>query len=101
MITGFSVLPLQATSLLGIAMAAFGGLVLMYVLGRFLFQGNPVPGFPFLASIIAVFSGTQLLSLGIIGEYLWRMYFRVMDQPPYVVRAQLSSKVSRDPTTDL
>ena len=101
MITGFSVLPLQATSLLGLAMAAFGGLVLIYVLGRFLFQGNPVPGFPFLASIIAVFSGTQLLSLGIIGEYLWRMYFRVMDQPPYVVRAQTSSKVSHDPTTDL
>jgi len=101
MITGFSVLPLQATSLLGIVMAAFGGLVLTYVLGRFLFQGNPVPGFPFLASIIAVFSGTQLLSLGTIGEYLWRMYFRVMDQPPYVVRAQLSSKVSHGPITDL
>lgn len=101
MITGFSVLPLQITSLLGLSMAAFGGLVLAYAVGRYLFQGNPVQGFPFLASIIAIFSGAQLLSLGIIGEYLGRMYFRVTDQPPYVIRAQLYSEVSRDPTTNL
>jgi len=99
MVTGFSVLPLQVTSLLGIVMAGFGGLVLMYVLGRYLVQGSPVQGFPFLASIIAIFSGAQLLSLGIIGEYLGRMYFRVMGQPPYVVHAQLNSEVSCDSTT--
>lgn len=92
MITGFSVLPLQITSLLGLAMALFGGLVLAYVLGRYMVQGSPVQGFPFLASIIAIFSGAQLLSLGVIGEYLWRMYFRVMDQPPYTTRTQLKSK---------
>lgn len=91
MITGFSVLPLQAASVLGVAMAGFGLLILAYVIGRYLIQGSPVPGFPFLASVIAIFSGAQLLSLGIIGEYLWRMYFRVMDQPPYVVRARLES----------
>ena len=96
MITGFSVLPLQVTSLTGMAMAAFGALVLMYVLGRYLLQGSPVQGFPFLASIITIFSGAQLLSLGIIGEYLWRMYFRVMGQPPYVVRAQLFSEEPHD-----
>jgi glycosyltransferase involved in cell wall biosynthesis len=101
MITGFSVLPLQVTSLLGLVMAMFGGLVLMYVLGRYLIQGSPVPGFPFLASIIAIFSGAQLLSLGIIGEYLWRMYFRVMDQPSYVVRTQLGSEVASDPSANL
>jgi glycosyltransferase involved in cell wall biosynthesis len=98
MITGFSVLPLQVASLLGLAMAGFGLLILAYVVGRYLIQGNPVPGFPFLASVIALFSGAQLLSLGIMGEYLWRMYFRVMDQPPYVVRARLESGVSNEPT---
>jgi glycosyltransferase involved in cell wall biosynthesis len=101
MITGFSALPLQVTSLFGLAMAMFGGLVLMYVLGRYLIQGSPVPGFPFLASIIALFSGAQLLSLGIIGEYLWRMYFRVMDQPSYVVCTQLSSEIASDPSANL
>jgi undecaprenyl-phosphate 4-deoxy-4-formamido-L-arabinose transferase len=86
MMTGFTVLPLQFASLLGFAFAVFGLLVLFYVIGRYLIQGGSVPGFPFLASIIAVFSGVQLFALGIIGEYLARMHFRIMDRPTYVIR---------------
>jgi undecaprenyl-phosphate 4-deoxy-4-formamido-L-arabinose transferase len=86
MMTGFSVLPLQLASLIGFGFTLFGLLVLAYVVGRFLIQGGSVPGFPFLASIIAIFSGAQLFALGIIGEYLARMHFRMMDRPPYVVR---------------
>ena len=48
--------------------------------------GSSVPGFAFLASIIAIFSGAQLFALGIIGEYLARMHFRSMDRPTYLVR---------------
>ena len=48
--------------------------------------GGSVPGFPFLASIIALFSGAQLFALGIMGEYLARMHFRMMERPSYVVR---------------
>jgi len=92
MITGFSALPLQVTSILGLTMAVFGAGVLAYVVGRYLIQGSPVQGFPFLASTIAIFSGAQLLSLGIIGEYLWRMYFRVMDRPAFVVRERAQSE---------
>lgn len=86
MMTGFTILPLQLASMLGFTFAVFGFLVLVYVIGRYLVQGGSVPGFPFLASIIAVFSGVQLFSLGIIGEYLARMHFRLMEQPTYVVR---------------
>lgn len=86
MITGFTILPLQFASLLGFAFAVFGLLVLFYVIGRYLLQGGSVPGFPFLASIIAIFSGVQLFALGIIGEYLARMHFRLMERPTYVVR---------------
>ena len=86
MVTGFTVLPLQLASMLGFGFAVFGVLVLIYVLGRFVIQGGSVPGFPFLASIIAIFSGVQLFSLGIIGEYLARMHFRIMEKPPYVIR---------------
>lgn len=85
MITGFSVLPLQLASLIGFAFSLFGLLVLGFVLGRLLIQGS-VPGFPFLASTIAIFSGAQLFALGIIGEYLARMHFRLMERPTYVVR---------------
>ena len=86
MMTGFSVLPLQLASLMGFGLAAFSVVVLIWVLGRYLIEGTPLPGFPFLASIIGIFSGAQLLALGIIGEYLARMHFRVMDKPSYVVR---------------
>jgi len=89
MVTGFSVLPLQIASWLGFAFAVFGGLVLVYVIGRYLIQGGSVAGFPFLASTIAIFSGVQLFALGIIGEYLSRMHFRLMDRPPYTVRNNL------------
>ena len=53
-------------------------------MGRYLLTGDSVPGFPFLASIIAIFSGAQLFALGIIGEYLARIYFRILDRPSYV-----------------
>jgi undecaprenyl-phosphate 4-deoxy-4-formamido-L-arabinose transferase len=86
MMTGFSTLPLQMASLMGFLFALFGLVVLVYVLLRFFLHGSGVPGFPFLASIIALFSGAQLLALGIIGEYLARMHFRTMERPSYSVR---------------
>lgn len=98
MITGFSVLPLRLASLLGFGFALFGMLVLLYVLARFLLQGSPVPGFPFLASTIAIFSGVQLFALGIIGEYLARMHFRLMDRPPYVIRDQIQHDTPKNET---
>ena len=91
MMTGFSVLPLQLASLMGFSFTLFGLLVLVYVVGRYLIRGGSVPGFPFLASIIAIFSGAQLFALGIIGEYLARIYFRMMDRPTYMVRSETSS----------
>lgn len=86
MMTGFSTVPLQFASVVGFCFTLFGLGVLAYVIGRFLYLGGSVPGFPFLASIIALFSGAQLFALGIIGEYLARMHFRMMERPSYVVR---------------
>jgi glycosyltransferase involved in cell wall biosynthesis len=87
MMTGFSVLPLQIASVIGFTFTIFGLLTLAYVITRYFIQGNPVPGFPFLASMIAIFSGAQLFALGIIGEYLARMHFRAMEKPAYTVRS--------------
>lgn len=86
MLTGFSILPLQLASLIGFAFTLFGFGVLAYVVVRYFVEGGRVPGFPFLASMIAIFSGAQLFALGIIGEYLARVHFRLMDRPPYAVR---------------
>jgi undecaprenyl-phosphate 4-deoxy-4-formamido-L-arabinose transferase len=89
MVTGFTILPLQLSSWMGLSLAGFGILVLFYVVGRFILNGGSVPGFPFLASIIAIFSGAQLFALGIIGEYLARMHLRSMEKPSYVVREEV------------
>ena len=86
MTTGFSTKPLQIASFIGFGFTLFGFGVLCYVLIRYFLQGAPVPGFPFLASIIALFSGAQLFALGIIGEYLARIHLRSMQKPPYVIR---------------
>jgi len=85
MMTGFTTWPLQLASLMGFALTLFGAGVLAFVLLRYLLTGGSVPGFPFLASLIAIFSGAQLFSLGIIGEYLARMHFRMMERPTYAV----------------
>jgi glycosyltransferase involved in cell wall biosynthesis len=93
MITGFSALPLQLASIIGFSFTIVGVLVFLYVVGRYLIQGGSVPGFPFLASIISIFSGAQLLSLGLIGEYLARMHFRTMDKPAYVLRSRVGELI--------
>ena len=84
--TGFSTLPLQIASIVGFAFLLFGVLIMVFILSKFLLRGSIVPGFPFLASIITIFSGAQLFALGIFGEYLARMHFRTMDRPTYLVR---------------
>jgi glycosyltransferase involved in cell wall biosynthesis len=98
MMTGFGVWPLQIASMIGFAFTVFGGILLAYVLGRYVIQGSSVPGFPFLASVIAIFSGAQLFALGIIGEYLARMHFRIMDKPAYTVRRTATPPAGPDGT---
>jgi glycosyltransferase involved in cell wall biosynthesis len=92
MVTGFSILPLRVASFLGFFFTLFGFGVLTFVLIRYLFLGNTVPGFPFLASLVSIFSGVQLFALGLIGEYLARLYMRTMDKPVYTVLETTDSK---------
>jgi glycosyltransferase involved in cell wall biosynthesis len=91
MMTGFSTLPLRFASLAGFGFTIFGFFVLVYVLGRYFILGGSLPGFPFLASIISIFSGVQLFALGVIGEYLAQMHFRTMDRPIYAIRSTTRS----------
>ncbi|MFQ5422349.1 MAG: glycosyltransferase [Phycisphaerae bacterium] len=86
MLTGFSVLPLQVASVMGFVLTGFGLLALAYVVGRYLIEGGSVPGFPFLASLISIFSGAQMFALGIIGEYLARTHHATMMRPSFAIR---------------
>jgi glycosyltransferase involved in cell wall biosynthesis len=81
---GFSTKPLRLASWIGFIMTLFGLAVFVYVVVIYFALGS-LPGFPFLASIIALFSGAQLFALGIFGEYLARMFDRSMDRPAYII----------------
>ena len=86
MMTGFSPVPLQLASIIGFLFTIFGFVILAYVVGNYFIHGGSVPGFSFLACMIAIFSGVQLLMLGIFGEYLARVHFRTMDRPSSIIR---------------
>ncbi|MDQ1520357.1 MAG: hypothetical protein QOI55_1430 [Actinomycetota bacterium] len=97
LVTGFSTLPLRIVTLLGVGLALLGGAILAVVLGSYAFSGGKsVPGFPFLASMIAILSGAQLLALGVIGEYLGRVHYRSMHRPQYTIRSTTATSPEPD-----
>ena len=83
--TGYSAVPLRFATSLGLTTVAFSVGVSIWVLGRRLVTGESVPGFPFLAVTIAIFSGVQLIVLGVLGQYIGRIHFRVMNKPTYTI----------------
>jgi len=99
MITSFSVAPLQLASVAGFAFTAFGVFLLAYVLAVYFINKGSIPGFPFLASIISIFSGVQLFVLGIIGEYLARVHTHSMKRPPFAVK-EISGRAGREEDGD-
>lgn len=84
--TAFSVLPLRISSMLGFVMVAFGGLLTFEVVGERLLSQAVPPGWSFLVVLILVFSGVQMIMLGVIGEYLGRLYLSSGEKPQYAVR---------------
>ena len=79
-------LPLRMWSYLGLAIA-FGALVYMlYIVLRTLIYGIDVPGYASLAAMLLFFSGMNMIGLGIIGEYLGRVFSEVKQRPHYLVR---------------
>jgi glycosyltransferase involved in cell wall biosynthesis len=85
-LTGFSTLPLRIASIMGFIFTFFGIVIFIFVIATYFLVGS-IPGFPFLTSIIALFSGMQLFALGIMGEYLARIFDRSMDRPAYVIES--------------
>lgn len=86
MMVSYSTLPLRVSSAVGFGFTLFGGLVLAHVVWNYLTYGGAVQGFTFLASTIAIFSGAQLFSIGVLGEYLGRVHHQAMGYPVAAVR---------------
>jgi len=90
-VTSFSTLPLRLWSSVGalVALAAisYGGFIVV----EHLIYGNPVPGWPTVVVSLMFFSGVQLLSIGILGEYLGRVFEEVKQRPLYLLRENAGS----------
>ena len=85
-IISYSVKPLKIATYFGLLIFGIGSALLVLILGKYLLYGINVPGFTTTASLIILFSGTQLIILGVIGEYLARMHLNIMNKPAFVVR---------------
>lgn len=84
-ITGFSRFPLRMVTYLGFFGATIGFLLMMFLLFQRYVRGIMYDGFTVLAALFSLFAGVQLLSIGILGEYIGRIYSQVQDLPDYVI----------------
>ena len=95
-ITSFSILPLRFSTYLGIAMNIGSmAIVLWALLAKYVFE-KVVPGWTFIVVLVAVFSGVQLLMVGILGEYVGRIYEEVKRRPLYVVADTVNAPTKRE-----
>jgi dolichol-phosphate mannosyltransferase len=90
-ILSFSVVPLRLVSVLGVATAGISVLGISYALVLRLFTRIWVPGWTLLFIGMLFIGGMQMLSLGIVGEYIGRIYTEAKQRPLYLVREVLSS----------
>jgi polyisoprenyl-phosphate glycosyltransferase len=100
-ITSFSIVPLKMATYIGLFAAVLAALYGSYIIGLTILFGNPVAGYPSLLIVILFFGGVQLLSLGIIGEYLRRVFNETKKRPLYFVDAVLPARLPDLTTTAL
>ena len=94
-LTSFSTVPLQAWIVIGAIISILAVIYGVYVIVNTMIYGNPVNGWPTLTVAIMLFSGIQLLSIGVLGEYLGRIFNEVKQRPLYVIAEDISSKTSK------
>ena len=85
-ITSFTTAPLRIATVLGLLMSSVAFAYRCYVLLTTMIWDDPVAGYPTLMTVILFLGGVQLLSLGIIGEYLGRIFYETKERPVYLVR---------------
>ena len=91
-ITSFSLMPLKIWIYVGLAGALFAFLYATFIIIRTLIFGIDLPGYASLLVVTLFFGSLQLISLGVIGEYIGRIYFESKQRPLYLIRKKYSSK---------
>jgi glycosyltransferase involved in cell wall biosynthesis len=92
--TSFSVTPLKLATYLGLSVAGFAVVFGAQLIVRTVLFGNPVAGYPSLMAVVLFLGGTQLVTLGIIGEYLGRVFNETKRRPLYLVERYTPSEVT-------
>ena len=95
-ITSFSVMPLQVWTVSGVIISMLAVLYGIYVIIKTMVMGNDVSGWPTLTVAIMLFSGIQLLSIGVLGEYIGRIFNEVKQRPLYVLADDIHAEQFSD-----
>ena len=96
LITGFSVVPLQLFSMIGMAVALLSALLFVVLLVRRIFVGSEAEGLFTLFSLAFLLIGVALFGIGLLGEYVGRIYAQVRERPRYLVEAVLEQDTDPD-----
>lgn len=96
-ITSFSIAPLRFAMVGGLLTTVFGILYTLWIVIKALMLGDPVQGFPSLLSMITLLGGVQLLSIGLLGEYLGKTYYESKQRPVYLLHEVLTQTNTTEP----
>jgi len=96
-ILAFSIAPLRALTVTGLVLSALALGYGVWVVGEYFFTGIAVPGYATIVVGMMFFSGIQLLSIGVLAEYVGRIYEEVKQRPPYLISQRLGHGL-KEPT---
>ncbi len=100
-ITSFSVVPLRLTMMAGLLTALAGILFAIWIVAKTVVLGEPVQGYPSIISLMTFLGGVQLISIGLVGEYVGKAYLEAKQRPVYLIRDIVQKRVSaRQPKKD-
>ncbi|MEO1310245.1 MAG: glycosyltransferase family 2 protein [Pseudomonadota bacterium] len=94
-VTSFTVTPLKVSTYLGVVVSGFAFLFALFIVGKVVFYGESVQGYPSMMVTILMLGGVQLIVLGVMGEYLGRVFNETKDRPLYLVNAVHVAELQR------
>ncbi|MCW5653224.1 MAG: glycosyltransferase family 2 protein [Hydrogenophaga sp.] len=100
-ITSFSTAPLKVATYVGFLTAAVAFLYLLWIVGKTLLFGDPVQGYPSLMAVVLMLGGIQLVTIGILGEYVARMFDETKGRPLYLLKDLLPAQPEPGAAADL
>ncbi|WP_114815240.1 glycosyltransferase [Paraburkholderia kururiensis] len=96
-ITSFSTVPLRTWTYVGLVIALLAFVYGGFIIGRTLVFGNPVPGYASVISVLLFMGGIELIGIGVVGEYIGRIYYESKERPVYLIRRRYQTHTKVTP----